>query len=172
MIYEVTGDILHSRASTIVHGVAPNDHFNSGLAQQLRLLYPSMFRDFRHYCQVAHPQSGDLWTWSGVGRRGVVNIISLLTQSGGYRHGQRPGRATIENVNHALRALHKWVEHERPESLAMPRLATGFGGLDWQRVLPLIHHHLGACETAVYIYACYRKDVHAFEPSSAALGAV
>jgi O-acetyl-ADP-ribose deacetylase (regulator of RNase III) len=28
MIYEVTGDILESKAHAIAHGVAPNDHFD------------------------------------------------------------------------------------------------------------------------------------------------
>jgi len=152
-----------------VHGIAPDDHFHSGLALQLRLMYPSMFKDYRHYCQVAHPKAGDLWAWSGVGRRGVISIVSLLTQSGGYQHGQRPGRATVENVNHTLRALHKWIERESPASIALPRLATGFGGLDWQTVSPLIQHHLGGLNIPVYVYACYRKDVHACEPTSVAL---
>lgn len=32
MIHEVAGDILLTKAQAVAHGVAPNDHFDSGLA--------------------------------------------------------------------------------------------------------------------------------------------
>jgi O-acetyl-ADP-ribose deacetylase (regulator of RNase III) len=46
MIHEVAGDILLSTAQAIAHGVAPNDHFDSGLALGLREKWPSMAKDF------------------------------------------------------------------------------------------------------------------------------
>jgi O-acetyl-ADP-ribose deacetylase (regulator of RNase III) len=36
MIHEVSGDILLTTAQAIAHGVAPNDHFDHGLALALR----------------------------------------------------------------------------------------------------------------------------------------
>ena len=42
MIYEVSGDILLSKAQAIAHGVAPNDHFTNGLALSLRERYPAL----------------------------------------------------------------------------------------------------------------------------------
>ncbi|HRA21754.1 MAG TPA: Appr-1-p processing protein, partial [Anaerolineae bacterium] len=36
MIHELSGDILLSQAKAVAHGVAPNDHFGSGLALALR----------------------------------------------------------------------------------------------------------------------------------------
>ena len=68
MIYEVSGDMLKSKAAVLVHGVAPNDPFHSGLALQLREKYPAMYKDFRHFCQSAHAKPGEIWAWGGVGR--------------------------------------------------------------------------------------------------------
>lgn len=164
MIHEVTGDILFTAAPVIAHGVAPNDHFNSGLALQLREAFPSMFRDFRHYGQQSHVQPGGLWAWSGVGAHGPVRIVALLTQQGGFEHGAKPGRARLEDVNHALRQLHKWIETEKPSAVAMPRLATGLGGLSWEEVAPLIKQHLGTLSTPIFLYSTYRKGVRALEP--------
>ncbi|MGV2462925.1 UNVERIFIED_CONTAM: Appr-1-p processing protein, partial [Pseudomonas aeruginosa] len=48
MIREVEGDILLSGAQVIAHGIAPQDHFDSGLALALRERWPSMVRDYRH----------------------------------------------------------------------------------------------------------------------------
>jgi O-acetyl-ADP-ribose deacetylase (regulator of RNase III) len=163
MLHPVSGDILTTKAAVIAHGVAPNDPFHSGLALQLRERFPAMYRDFRHFCQTTHPKPGELWAWAGVGPAGPVRIVALLTQEGGYDHGAKPGAATLANVNHALRHLQKWIETERPSSLALPKLATGVGGLDWKNVSPLVTQHLGGVGIPVYVYETYHKGVQAAE---------
>ena len=152
MITEVQGDILLSKANAIAHGVAPNDHFDSGLALSLRQQWPAMVKDFRHYCQTSHPKAGEIWSWTGADGRMVIN---LMTQAAAYGHGEKPGAATLENVNHALRALAKLVAAEKIESLALPKLATGVGGLEWRDVKPLIEHHLGGLDLPVYVYSVF-----------------
>lgn len=165
MIIEVTGDILLTEAQAIVHGVAPNDPFNSGLALQLREQSPAMYKDFRHYCQTARPAAGDLWAWMGAdGRR----VVALFTQDGGYDHGAKPGRASTTHVAHALKALRKLAQKERFASIALPRLATGVGGLDWSDVEPLVRQHLGDLGLPVYVYTTYRPGVRAAEAVKAA----
>lgn len=168
MIFEVHGDILLSKAAAIVHGVAPNDNFHSGLALQLRERFPAMYKDFRHFCQSTHAKPGEVWAWSGMGPSGPVQVVALLTQDGGYEQGNKPGRAHIDQVNHALRNLHKWIEQERPAGVALPRLATGVGGLAWKDVWPLVKQHLGALKTPIYVYAEYHKGIAADEPVLAA----
>jgi O-acetyl-ADP-ribose deacetylase (regulator of RNase III) len=160
MLKEVSGDILLSHAKAIAHGVAPNDSFNQGLALSLREHCPAMYKDFRHYCQVGHPKAGTLWTWAGADGARIVN---LLTQDAAPAHGSKPGKATTHNVNLVLKALRKLIEDEGFESLALPRLATGVGGLDWADVLPLIERHLGDLDIPVYLYTTFRKGEAAEE---------
>ena len=160
MIQEVGGDILLTRAQVIAHGVAPNDHFSSGLALALREAWPAMYKDFRHYCQTAHPKAGTIWTWAAANG---TRIVSLFTQAAAYEHGAKPGRATVENVNHALRGLRDLCEVENVGSLALPRLATGVGGLDWMDVRPLIDKHLGDLSIPVIVYTTYHAGQVATE---------
>jgi O-acetyl-ADP-ribose deacetylase (regulator of RNase III) len=165
MIFDVHGDILLSKAAAIAHGVAPNDNFHTGLALQLRERFPAMYKDFRHYCQSTHAKAGEIWAWSGLGAAGApVHLVALMTQDGGYEHGNTPGRAHLDHVNHALRQLHKWIEREKPASIAIPRLATGVGGLAWKDVHPLLTQHLAGAGIPVYVYADYRPGVAAAEP--------
>jgi O-acetyl-ADP-ribose deacetylase (regulator of RNase III) len=164
MIHEVSGDILLSSAPVIAHGVSPNDPFHSGLALQLRERFPAMYKDFRHYGQTTHPKPGEIWAWAGTSPNGPVQIIALLTQQGGFEHGAKPGHATLPNVGHALKALAKWIETNKPASIALPKLATGVGGLQWNDVLPLIKHHLHTLKIPVYVYSTYHKGERAAEP--------
>jgi len=160
MIKEVKGDILLTNAHAIAHGVAPNDHFDRGLALSLRKNYPSMAKDFRHYCHLEHPSAGEVWMWGGVGN---VRIFNLMTQEPAKNQNGHPGEATLPNVNHCLKNLVKMVKEENITSLALPKLATGYGKLDWEDVLPIIKDRLSELDIPVYIYSTYEQGVKAEE---------
>lgn len=164
MIREVTGDILLSRAHLIAHGVAPHDDFKNGLALALRERFPGLYKDFRHWCKTSSPKPGQVWVWSGVAEGGkTVHIACLLTQEPPTHEGAHPGRAKTSYVNKALHALHKLVESERYESVALPRLATGVGALDWNEVRPLVDESLGDLPIPVFVYTTFQKGVAANE---------
>ena len=161
MIHEVEGDILLTGAQAIAHGVAPNDPMNQGLALSLHERYPAMHKDFHHWCHQQHPKPGEAWAWGGAEG---IRIINLLTQEGGYGGGNKPGKASEPNVNHALRALKKIIQKEGFSSVALPRLATGVGGLDWDQVKPLIQSQLGDLDIPVYVYVTFHAGQKANEP--------
>jgi O-acetyl-ADP-ribose deacetylase (regulator of RNase III) len=159
MIIEVTGDILLSKADALAHGIAPHDDFKSGLAHSLKEAWPGLYKDFRHYCKTTNPSSGEIWSWAGPGAK----IINLMTQEAPEDSGRNPRKAKTSYVNHALKNLRKIIETEGLKSVALPRLATGVGGLSWDEVQPLINQHLGDLKIPVYIYTTYQKGVAAKE---------
>ncbi|GAB1388731.1 MAG: hypothetical protein AMXMBFR78_02190 [Rubrivivax sp.] len=165
MIREVEGDILLSQAQDIAHGIATHDPFDSGLALALRERFPSMVKDYRHAMHSKSPETGGIWVWRGVNEdgstRGIVNLLTQGMQS--QDKAARPVKARLEDVNRALRALARHVQDEGIKSLALPRLATGVGALDWAEVKPLIQQHLGSLGIPVIVYEVYRKGVKADE---------
>jgi O-acetyl-ADP-ribose deacetylase (regulator of RNase III) len=162
MLNHVSGDILLSESDAIVHGVAPGDHFENGLALALRERWPDMYSDFRHYCHASNPKPGGLWTWGGPGG---VRIVNLFTQEppSGHHHTGHPGPAKVKHVNHSLRALAKLIKEEGWSSVALPKLATGVGNLDWEDVHPLIEKHLQGLDVTVNVYETFHADEKAQE---------
>lgn len=160
MLRFVEGDILLSEAQVIAHGIAPNDDFKQGLALALRERWPAMVKDFRHYCFTDKPRAGTAWMW---GSAGGLRIVNLLTQEPAAQPGGRPGRAQPEHLHHALRALREMVRAEGFESVALPRLATGVGGMSWEEVLPEIRRQLGDLGIPIIVYETYRAGVRADE---------
>ena len=158
-VTKVRGDVLLTDAQAIAHGVAPKDHFNQGLALALRERHPAMAKDFRHYCHVQNPKPGDAWLWAGPERV----IICLMTQEPAPSNHTHPGKATTHNVNRALRELASIIKKQNISSLALPRLATGVGGLTWDEVEPLIDQHLADAGIPVIIYETYEKGRKADE---------
>ncbi len=165
MIRDVEGDILLSTAQVIAHGISPQDHFDSGLAMDLRERWPSMVRDYRHAAHSNAPKPGTIWIWSGVDADGSTRCIAnLLTQEQqGEGRAAKPAGATLENVTHCLKELAKYLQSERVTSVALPCLATGVGGLDWKAVKPLVERYLGDLNIPVLVYETYRRGEAAAE---------
>ncbi len=159
MIQEVSGDILLSSAQAIAHGVAPTTTLIGTSVSATREM-AAMAKDFRHFAHQSHPKPGEIWMWGGTGG---ARIFNLMTQDGEIAHGTRPGKATLANVNHCLRRLRHAIEVEGISSLAIPALATGVGGLEWQDVKPLISQHLGDLSIPIFLYETYHAGVKAKE---------
>ncbi len=159
MIREVTGDILLTRAEVIAHAVAPADEFQTGLGASMRDEFPALVTAFADYCKRLHPMPGDAWTWSGQGKNGPLKIVCLFTQQQALKKGEKPGPATLEAVDHALTNLRSTLKKTKAKSAALPRIATGAGGLPWNEVKPLIDKHLSDLATQVVIYGTFKPGI-------------
>lgn len=160
MIHYVTGDILLTSAQAMAHGVAPFDDFKQGLALSIREQWPSLYKDFRHYCQTQHPEEGEIWTWKGAGGPYVLN---LFTQDAPQDEKSHPGKASEPNVNRALKSLRVEIQNLNLKSVAITRLATGVGGLKWELVKPMIEKTLGDMGVPIFVYETYVKGQKANE---------
>lgn len=161
MIYQVSGDILLSKAQVIVHGIAANDPMTQGLALSLHQQYPAMHKDFHHWCHQSHPKVGAAWVWGGPNG---VRVVNLITQEGGFGKGAKPGKATLKSVRNSLKELTKIIQKENFSSIAVPKLATGVGGLAWDDVFPVVEEILGDLDIPVYLYTDYHAGKQAKEP--------
>ena len=151
MIQEVSGDILLSKAEVLAHGVAPGDHFDQGLALAIRERWPAMVKDFRHYCHQSSPKPGEVWSWAGP----QVHIVNLFTQDPAPSPGALAGKAQLKYVRSCLEKLAHLAEAEKFRSLALPKLATGVGKLEWSEVKALISEKLGSLPLPIFVYAKY-----------------
>ncbi|HZV00417.1 MAG TPA: macro domain-containing protein [Planctomycetota bacterium] len=157
MIREVAGDIVLSESEWIAHGVAPMDDFQSGLGASMKQAFPEMAAAFIDYCKRLHPMPGDAWQWNGPGKK----IVCLFTQQQALKKGDKPGPATVEAVEHALANLKKFVTKGKARSLALSKIATGAGGLPWEKVKPVIEKSLGELAIPVVVYTKHEPGVGA-----------
>lgn len=161
MIYEVEGDILFSKAHVITQEVCANDPMTHGLAKSLHEYFPAMHKAFHQWCHQQHPKVGEIWVWTGLKDTLLVNLI---IQEGGYSHAPTDKKVTPSHIKHALHALKKKAIKDNYKSIAVPRLATGIGGLDWSEVLPIVQYELAELQIPIYIYSTYVPHKQAIEP--------
>lgn len=163
MIYQVEGDLLLTGAHAIAHGVGINDPMDKGLSQALNNKFPGLKNDFHRWCHQHHTKPGEAWLWDSATSTRIVNLI---TQDIVDLHEYQPGKATVSNVKHALNELVQIISREKIPSIALSRLATGTGDLDWDDVWPLIENSLGTLDIPVYVYETYIADRKAEEPQA------
>ena len=162
MIYKVEGDILLTKAQAIVHGVGVNDPMDKGLALALRNNYPGLQHDFVRWCYQNNAKPGQASLWKGPNN---VHIINLITHENTETNDHHYDKATLNNLRHALTELIKIVWFEKLASIALPRIATGFGDLDWDDVLPIIENTLDALDIPIFVYDNYLPSHQANEPN-------
>jgi O-acetyl-ADP-ribose deacetylase (regulator of RNase III) len=66
-------------------------------------------------------------------------------------------------VSDALKGLVKMARKKGFSSIALPRLATGVGGLKWEDVQPIVQNRLGQLDIPVYVYVEYHAGQQADE---------
>lgn len=122
-----TGSIFNSGASAIVNPVNCVGVMGGGLAKAFADRYPEMERDYNMYCA------------SGLLRPGMVHsyysnleedpIILNLPTKDDWRDP-----STIEYVHDGLMALATFLNRFNIDSVAVPALGCGLGGLAWEPV--------------------------------------
>lgn len=157
---EVTGDILLSQAEAIAHSVAIDDDFKHGVGAELKTQWPSMYKDFRHFCKTQSPKEGDVWAWKGPGSPVIFN---LFTQGAPKTDGGLPPKANLSSVHHALKNLTKELNDQKIKSVALTKLATGVGGLDWEEVKTTLSKDLASYHGEVIVYTTFKAKQKAQE---------
>ena len=153
MIKEVYGNIMWSKSDAIVQGIARNEDFSRGLAASIKNEWPAIAQDFDACCCNGELQEGDVWIWENASGVDVINLIT---------HGES-NEASLSSLDKSLAALVELAKEKGLKSLAVPKVGTDVGDLDWRDVKPLIEKHLGAMSIPVYLYTIFQKNIAAVE---------
>jgi O-acetyl-ADP-ribose deacetylase (regulator of RNase III) len=149
----VAGDLFANRfqAESLAHGCNCAGSMGAGIAVGFKQRYPAMFEEYKARCKTK-PSTftlGDVFFWREEGKPAVFN---LGTQA-------RPGRgATYHAVEAALRALRATADTEKITSVAMPRIAAGYGGLSWKKIRALIEAVFADWPGTVYVYEDFKPE--------------
>jgi O-acetyl-ADP-ribose deacetylase (regulator of RNase III) len=149
----VTGDLFVNRAKAeaLAHGCNCAGSMGAGIAVGFKQRYPAMFEEFKRRCRSKPPEFtlGSVFLWREEGKPAVFN---LGTQP-------RPGRgATYPIVETALTALRASADEAGIRSIAIPRIAAGYGGLSWKKVRSQIETVFADWSGTLVLYEDYRPE--------------
>ncbi len=132
------GDILSADAEALVNSVNCVGIMGRGIALQIRKAFPENYNAYRAACKRHEVEPGRMFVFETRQLAGVRYIINFPTK----RHWR--GRSRLADIEIGLRALVDEIRRRRIQSIAIPPLGSGLGGLDWRDVRPRIVQALEA----------------------------
>jgi len=149
MITYARGNLLDADVEALVNTVNTVGVMGKGIALQFKQAYPENFKQYQKAYRKGELQSGKILV---VPTRQIVNpkyIFNFPTK----RHWR--DKARMEDIKLGLEDLVNLVQKLQIQSIAIPPLGCGLGGLNWTDVKPLIEN------AAAYIP---NVQVNIFEP--------
>ena len=134
MILYKTGDLLAVEAEALVNPVNCVGAMGKGLALQFKNVYPMNFQAYLTACESGQIKPGHMHVFDSRATNNPRYIVNFPTK----RHWRDSSR--IGDIEAGLSDLVRVVAEKRIQSIAMPALGCGLGGLDWNEVRPLIEH--------------------------------
>lgn len=125
-------DIFESDCIALVNATNTRGVMGGGIAYAFAKRFPEMLEDYKRACQAGEHKIGELHTWEEGGKI-IYNVATM----------EYPGMAAkLDDIREGLRDLRSQVEADTEvDSVAIPALGCGIGGLNWPDVEALIKEH-------------------------------
>lgn len=156
MIIYTTGDLLKSSADALVNTVNCEGHMGKGIAYQFKLKFPDNNQDYVKACKSEELKIGKLHYYKEDGK-----IIVNFPTKNKWR-----AKSKIEYVEKGLDELVKLIEQLDIQSIAIPPLGSGNGGLIWNEVKNLIEKKLSVVNEMVQIYIYEPSQNYVSQPKA------
>ncbi|EJL71280.1 putative phosphatase, C-terminal domain of histone macro H2A1 like protein [Chryseobacterium populi] len=139
--------MMQSGAEALVNTVNTVGVMGKGIALQFKEAFPNNNKAYIDACKNKELEPGKLLTvWDENLQLGKKLIINFPTKV----HWRYPSK--YEYIEKGLITLRELLQKEKIKSIAIPPLGSGNGGLDWDKVKPMIEQALEGLKTEIMIY--------------------
>lgn len=143
MITYIVGDIFQSSAQVLTNPVNCVGVMGKGLALEFKNRYPNLLEDYKARCNRNEVRLGVPYLWEN----DSVQILNFPTKRDWKEN------SVLKYIEDGLKYLAENYQKMGIQSLAMPPLGCGLGGLEWSEVYPLIEKYLRDIpDLEVYVY--------------------
>lgn len=142
MIETTKISLFQSKASTLINPVNTKGVMGAGLALEFKKRFPNMFAEYQEACKTRALTVGKLL----IHHTSPKKIISFPTKD----DWRQPSK--LEYIESGLLYLVNNYKAWKLESVALPKLGCGLGGLDWPDVEKLITKYLQNTELHVILH--------------------
>ena len=136
----IDGNLLIADAEALVNTVNTVGVMGKGIALQFKKAFPDNFKAYKRACDRGQVVPGRMFVHQTGALSGPRLIINFPTK----RHWK--GKARLQDIVDGLDDLVRVLRECHVESVAVPPLGCGNGGLDWSEVGPIIEEALKPLE--------------------------
>jgi len=133
----IKGNLLEADAQALVNTVNTVGVMGKGIALQFKESFPNNYKEYATACKKKELQPGKLLVVKEATLDGEKIIINFPTKTEWYL------KSKYEYIEKGLEELVRVIEEYNIESIAIPPLGCGNGGLKWEKVKSMMEEHLG-----------------------------
>lgn len=147
MIIYKKGNILESKADALVNTVNTQGVMGKGIALQFKNAFPLNYKIYQDVCKRGDFEIGNLLIVEDNGLiSGKKTIINFPTKTS----WRKPSEYSY--IERGLERLLQVIDEKKLNSIAIPPLGSGNGGLNWEIVKKMIEDKMSHLPTDVFIY--------------------
>ncbi|MCF0093110.1 hypothetical protein B0E54_01936 [Micromonospora sp. MH99] len=132
MIILSHGNLLNAEADGLVNPVNTVGVMGKGIALQFKRAHPANYAAYRTACRERRVELGRMFIFDS-GRPGPQRYVINFPTKGHWRTDSK-----LDDIEAGLADLVHVVDEKKINSVAIPALGCGNGGLNWNDVKPLI----------------------------------
>jgi len=140
------GNLLEAQAQALVNTVNTVGVMGKGIALMFKDRFDENFRAYSAACKAKQVHTGKMFVTEANELDGPRWIINFPTK----QHWKSPSK--MEWIIEGLQDLRRFLIEHQVQSVAIPPLGAGNGGLDWADVKPHIEAVLQDLDTEVLVY--------------------
>jgi O-acetyl-ADP-ribose deacetylase (regulator of RNase III) len=142
----VSGNLLEADVDALVNTVNTKGVMGKGIALQFRRAFPENYEAYRAACDAGKVELGQMFVVRTGRLKGPRLIINFPTKA----HWK--SRSRLGDIEAGLRDLCRVLDEHDVESVALPPLGCGLGGLNWADVRPRIEAALKDMPVKTFVF--------------------
>lgn len=146
MITFTQGNLLEARVEALVNTVNTVGVMGKGIALMFKERFAENFRRYAAACKAREVQTGKMFVTPVHELDGPRWIVNFPTK----QHWRSPSR--LEWVQEGLQDLRRFLLEQHIQSVAIPPLGAGNGGLEWAKVREQITQTLGDLDIEILVF--------------------
>lgn len=146
MIRYTKGNLLNATTEALVNTVNTMGVMGKGIAMQFKEAYPNNYKVYRDACKAGTFKTGEVLAVQDGSVTSQKWIINFPTKA----HWK--GNSQYSFIESGLKALKEKLIELDIKSVALPPLGCGNGGLDWDKVKPMIEAELGDLDIEILVF--------------------
>jgi O-acetyl-ADP-ribose deacetylase (regulator of RNase III) len=148
----VVGNLLDANTQALVNTVNTVGVMGKGIALQFKAKFPVNFKAYAAACKKGEVKIGKMLVVKERDLNGEKLIVNFPTKTEWYK------KSHYDFIEEGLIDLIKVITEYKINSVAIPPLGCGNGGLKWEKVKVLMEKYLGVLTDV---------EIHVYEPNDA-----
>lgn len=146
MSHKNKGGIL--KKNHVAIEVSRDEHYQTPFLKSLKENWPSLAKDYRHYCHTYSPKTGNVWTWTSPEGQKFFHLI-LDEKNEDIQAHPHSNTNRLNNFKKTLKELKKVSVEDDIQLIELPKLGFHFSDQEFEQANKIMTESFSDTKTQI-----------------------